>query len=80
MQSLLALKPKSNWFRFVTFIVQELRSLTVIGAIFCILYKESVKSAPPWESPLVRCYCQAHAPAYPPGFICIVYSIVGESV
>ena len=45
MQSLRALKPKSNWFGFVTFLVQELRSLTVIGAIFCILYKEFVKSA-----------------------------------
>ena len=43
MQSLRALKPKSNWFGFVTFIVQELHSLTVIGTIFCILYKESVK-------------------------------------
>ena len=45
MQSLRAVKPKSNWFGFVTFIVQESRSLTVIGAIFCILYKECVKSA-----------------------------------
>ena len=45
MQSLRALKPKSNWFGFVTFLVQELRSQTVFRAIFCILYKECVKSA-----------------------------------
>ena len=24
--------------------------------------------------PIVYCHCQAHAPAYPPGFICIAYS------
>ena len=51
MQSLRSLKRKSNWFGFVTFIAQESRSLTVVGAIFCILYKEPVKSALPWEFP-----------------------------
>ena len=29
--------------------------------------------------PIVCCYCQAHALAYPPGFICIVYSIESPS-
>ena len=31
MQSLRALKPKSNWFGFVTFIVQESLSESVLG-------------------------------------------------
>ena len=33
MQSLRALKPKSNWFGFVTFIVQELLSEFVLAVL-----------------------------------------------
>ena len=48
-----------------------------IGAIFCILYKESVKSALPWEFPPRMLLLSDSCPPYPPGFICIAYSIVG---
>ena len=45
MQSFCTTKSKSNQLKIIDFIKQKLCSQTVIGAIFCILYKECVKSA-----------------------------------